>query len=82
MRTHGTELQNPGFFPDIWAGIAWEPESGPVSAKAIACISCHNEHDEGYLSRIEIVQATLTLDLGQVVRGEKGSKRNGSKRAM
>lgn len=77
LRTHGTELQNPGFFPDIWAGIAWEPQNGPVSAKAIACISCHNEHDEGYLSRIEIVQATLTLDLGQVIRGDSGKSRNG-----
>lgn len=78
MRTHGTEIQNPGFFGDVWAGVAYEPNSGPLSAKMVACMSCHNEHDEGYLSRIEIVQASLTLNLGQVLRGETG--KNGKNR--
>jgi hypothetical protein len=70
LRTHGTEIQNPGFFGDVWAGVAWEPNNGPLSAKMVACVSCHNEHDEGYLSRLEIVQASLTLNLGQLVRGD------------
>ncbi len=70
FRTHGAEIQNPGFFGDVWAGVAWEPSAGPLSAKMVACISCHNEHDEGYLSRLEIVQASITLNLGQVLRGE------------
>jgi hypothetical protein len=72
MRTHGDDIQNSGFMGDVWAGIAYAPNSGPLSAKMVACISCHNEAGEGYLSRIEIVQASLTLNLGQVLRGESG----------
>lgn len=78
LRTNGQEIQNPGFFGDVWGGVAWDPGVGPLSAKMVACISCHNEHDEGYLSRLEIVQASLTLDLGQIARGETSGKRTGN----
>ena len=74
LRTHSSALQNSGFLPDVWAGLAWEPSEGPVSGKVVACISCHNEADEGYLSRLELVQASLTLDLGQVIRGESSGR--------
>ncbi|MEZ6123579.1 MAG: hypothetical protein R3C49_10425 [Planctomycetaceae bacterium] len=80
LRTNGEDIQNPGFFGDVWGGVAWEPSSGPISAKMVACISCHNEHDEGYLSRLEIVQATLTLDLGKLVRGEEGQSGSRARR--
>lgn len=77
FRSHSPALQNPGFFPDVWAGIAWEPSTGPVSGKVVACISCHNEADEGYLSRLELAQASLTLDIGQVIRGESSGRGRG-----
>ena len=53
-------LQNPGFFPELWVGAAWQPQ-GVVSGRVTACISCHNE----IVSRVEVVEATLRLDLAK-----------------
>lgn len=69
FRTHSSAIQNPGFFPDTWLGVNWQPE-GPLSVKAVGCITCHNEAGEGYLSRFELVQATLRLDIGQWLKNE------------
>jgi hypothetical protein len=50
--------QNPGFFPELWVGAAWQPQ-GALSARVTACISCHNE----IVSRVEVVEAAMRLDL-------------------
>jgi mono/diheme cytochrome c family protein len=53
-------LQNPGFFPELWVGAAWQPK-GAVSARVTACISCHNET----VSRVEVVEAAMRLDVAK-----------------
>lgn len=60
-RGGSSELQNPGIFPDVWLGAAWQSPSSPVSARATACLSCHNEPGLG--SRVELVEAVIRLDL-------------------
>lgn len=60
-RGGNANLQNPGFFPDVWVGAAWQTSSSPVSGRVTACISCHSEPGLG--SRIELVEAVLRLDL-------------------
>ena len=53
-----SNLQRPGFFPDVWVGGAWQG-SGPISGRVTACITCHNES----ISRIELVEAAARFDL-------------------
>ena len=60
-RGGNSNLQNPGFLPDVWVGAAWQTSSSPVSGRVTACISCHNEPGLG--SRIELVEAVIRLDL-------------------
>lgn len=60
-RGGNANLQNPGFFPDVWLGAAWQTTSSPVSGRVTACLSCHNEPGLG--SRIELVEAVIRLDL-------------------
>ena len=57
-------IQNSGFFPDAWVGVSFNNGSA-VSGKATACISCHTEPGEG--SRIELVEASVRLDLAQAL---------------
>lgn len=61
------DLQNGGFVPDVWAGLAWQSQNSPVSVKATACFSCHSEAGLG--SRIELVEAAVRLDLGYLLTG-------------
>lgn len=60
-RGGNSNLQNPGFFPDVWLGAAWQSTSSPVSGRVTACVSCHSEPGLG--SRIELVEAVIRLDL-------------------
>ncbi len=53
-----SNLQNPGFFPMTWVGVNWQG-TGPISGRATACISCHNE----ITSRLELVDAVARVDL-------------------
>jgi hypothetical protein len=53
-----SNLQNPGFFPMTWVGVNWQG-TGPISGRATACISCHNE----ITSRLELVDAAARVDL-------------------
>ncbi len=71
-RGGNSELQNAGFVPDLWAGIAWQSANSPISATATACFSCHTEAGEG--SRIELVEAAARLDLSFLLTGCKGSR--------
>lgn len=60
-RGGNSNLQNPGFFPDVWVGAAWQSSSSPASARVTACVSCHTEPGLG--NRIELVEAVLRVDL-------------------
>jgi mono/diheme cytochrome c family protein len=62
FRGGSDNLQNPGFFPETWLGASWQSES-VLSARATVCISCHNEN--GLISRVEVVEAALRLDLAK-----------------
>ena len=62
-RGGNANLQNPGFFPEVWVGAAWQSSGSPVSGRVTACVSCHNEPGLG--SRIELVEAVLRLDLSK-----------------
>ena len=53
-------LENPGFFPDTWIGASWQSAT-PISGRATACITCHNEPGQG--SRVELVEGSLQYDL-------------------
>lgn len=54
------DLENKGFFPDIWTGIAWQSSENPVSGSVVACTSCHGVN-QGL--GVELVEASATLDL-------------------
>ena len=58
------DVQNRGFFPEVWLGVAFQPKKF-VSARATACLSCHNSGDvEG---RIDLVEAAVRFDFMQLV---------------
>jgi hypothetical protein len=54
-------LQNPGFGPLAWVGAGWQ--SKIVSARVTACISCHGVQEAGFISRVEVVEAAVRVDL-------------------
>lgn len=57
----GNAVQDPGFFPGLWIGATWQNE-GPVSARATACTTCHNE------SKIDLVEAAIRFDITKYLR--------------
>jgi len=60
-RGGATNLQDPGFFPGLWVGAAWQSK-GPVSARATACITCHTN------SRADLVEASVRFDVAKHLR--------------
>lgn len=64
-----SQLQDPGPFADVWVGGAWQSDS-PVSGKATACLSCHNQGNQ--YGRLDLVEASIRLDLLKAF-GCKGS---------
>jgi hypothetical protein len=61
-----TDIENKGFFPDVWVGIEWQQENNPVSARVMACTSCHGENDG---LGVELVEGSMTLDLAEWLTG-------------
>ena len=59
-REGNDNMELPGFFPQTWLGANWQGP-GPLSARATACVTCHNEPGNGH--RIELVEAALRVDL-------------------
>lgn len=55
-----SDLENPGFFGDVWVGAAWQGK-GALSAHATACITCHPQGNN--LGRIDLVDAAVRLDV-------------------
>ena len=75
-------LQDPGFFPSLWVGAAWQGE-GPVSARATACTTCHSE------SKFDLVEAAVRFDVTKYLRSrcnrekeDAGGRRRGRGRAV
>ncbi|MEI7462688.1 MAG: hypothetical protein WCK15_25075, partial [Pirellula sp.] len=58
-----TNIELPGFFGDVWVGVNLN-SSGPVSLRATACNTCHN--DGAQLGRFDLVEATIRLDLNKL----------------
>jgi mono/diheme cytochrome c family protein len=58
------DIQNPGFFPDVWVGGSWQGKV--VSARVTACSACHGfNEDAGLLQRVELVEAVARADLSK-----------------
>lgn len=66
------EVENKGFFPDVWVGIEWRPPSSPVSGKVTACTSCHGTNNG---LGVELVEAAAALDLCHLLTREPPEKR-------
>ncbi len=63
---HGDEqVENQGFFPDIWVGAEWRPEDNPFSAQVMACTTCHTDGSGGM--NIELVEGSFSADLIQLL---------------
>ena len=57
------DLENRGFFPDVWAGAEWRP-SGPISGRVTACVTCHRGTEQG--GHIELAEGVIRFDLEQL----------------
>ncbi|HQU41188.1 MAG TPA: hypothetical protein PK867_00190, partial [Pirellulales bacterium] len=57
----GNAVQDPGFFPGLWIGGTWQGD-GPVSARATACTTCHNE------AKLDLVEAAVRFDITKYLR--------------
>jgi hypothetical protein len=66
------EVENRGFFPDVWLGIEWRPSSSPVSGKLTVCASCHGT-DNGL--GVELAEAAVTLDLCHLLTNKPREER-------
>jgi hypothetical protein len=67
-------IQNPGFAPLAWFGASWE--SKIVSGRVTACVACHGVQEQAFLTRIDLVEAAVRVDLSEYLdpckRGMKG----------
>ncbi len=53
----GNTVQDPGFFPNLWAGATWQ--QGAVSARATVCTTCHAQNEFG------LVEAAVRFDISK-----------------
>jgi hypothetical protein len=60
-------MQNSGFGPLAWVGGSWQSKT--VSARVTLCITCHGEQEQAFLSRIDIAEAAVRVDLSQYLTG-------------
>lgn len=56
----GNAVQDPGFFPQLWAGATWQ--QGAVSARATACTACHAQNEFG------LVEAAVRFNISKYLR--------------
>ncbi|MEX2186116.1 MAG: hypothetical protein WD875_04945 [Pirellulales bacterium] len=54
------EIENEGFFPEVWLGAEWHP-AGPLSARVNVCVTCHTENPS-ISNRIELAEGFFRLD--------------------
>ena len=55
-----SNIEFPGFFGDVWVGASLQNKS-PISVRATACNSCHNQGSQ--LGRFDLLEATVRVDL-------------------
>ena len=58
----GDVLENGGFLAQTWIGVEWQP-TGPLRARASACVSCHRGREPG--TPVELAEAAVTLNLSE-----------------
>ena len=64
----GSNVQYNQFFPEMFLGGQWKGKV--ISARVTACTACHGvAEDPGYLSRIELVEAAVKLDIATLLTG-------------
>lgn len=54
------EIENQGFFPEVWLGAEWHP-AGPLSGRVNVCVTCHTEN-ASVSNRIELAEGFFRLD--------------------
>lgn len=62
-------IEKPGFFADAWVGVQWQPR-GPFRANVTACTSCHSDRNSSAGFTIELVEASATVNLSDLISGE------------
>ncbi len=67
------EVENKGFFPDVWVGIEWRPQNSAFSGKVVTCTSCHGTNNDGL--GVELVEAAVTLDLCHLLTSKAPAER-------
>ncbi len=77
-RKGDAQVENQGFFPDIWVGGDWQPPDNPFSASVTACTSCHDFGDGLVL---ELVEGSFRADLIHLMTGESAAERTSDLRA-
>ena len=65
-RVSSDPIENPGFFVDAWVGADWQSD-GPLRATVMACTSCHSDRNSSKGFTLELVEASATLDLKQLL---------------
>lgn len=68
----GPNVQYNQFFPDMFIGGQWKGKV--LSARITACTACHGVGEDagasgGFLSRVELVEAAVKLDLATLLTG-------------
>lgn len=67
-RGGGPDVQDPGFFPYMFAGVGWQQKNGPLSARITACTACHGfAEDLGNLCRLELLEMVGRVELTKFI---------------
>ena len=67
------DLENNGFFPQLWFGGQWHSNTSPMSFRVQACLTCHQKGSD--TNRLELVEGVVILDLNKAFgTGVPGSK--------
>lgn len=68
------QVENEGFFPDVWVGADWQPEDNPFSAQVMACTTCHDDASNGM--NVELVEGSFRADLLHLATGKSARERH------
>jgi len=73
-RRGDAQVENEGFFPDVWVGADWNPPDNPFSAQIMACTTCHT--DGSGSMNMELVEGSIRADLLHLATGESAVERS------
>ncbi len=68
------QVENEGFFPDVWAGAEWHPADNPFSIQVMACTTCHDDGSGGL--NAELVEGSFRADLLHMMSGRSAAERD------